>query len=481
VTLATNGPRRVIRRTLPWVVLVVTVVSVLSLDTFPVLTNDTLLYLDYSRSLDSFGWVTGGYRQFGYPLFLALARGAADVVGVEPLLATAIIQRALLLGACVLAWTQWRWWSLGFIALVVTSETLVYSNLLLTEGLALPLAALVVFPTIYCLRAFRDGSYEEKKMPVLAWTIVVALIALALFSLRFVFVVFGAVPLGLLVASWGTSMRRRVALVFAGFVLCGATITLAMSVENQNEYGVFTPSAYGATTRYYYAWMTVFRVHPENQSNPALAEFYNEGRLRDFIMSVWEDDTTHEEKWALYDQRTQAMLEAAGLSVMGSRLSSMMWSLAGGRIDDIGSSLARIIPARRDGLEEVMYFNGYFDERGAEAFESRYNEGRPAHAIITHPIGRPLPSPGMRWLLATLLPLSLVVMVVGILHLPARLLALIGLTVVVTQAIGMGWIRTDNLRFLLPVSVFGVAVGTAVLCQLVASRRRLSRQPAVTV
>jgi hypothetical protein len=467
------------RVALPWAVLIVVAVSVLSLNTFPVATSDSLFYLDYSRSFDTYGLVTLGYRQFGYPLFLATVRGAAGVVGVEPMLAVAIIQRALLLTACVLAWVHWRWWSLAFIALMVTSETLVYSNLMLTEGLALPLGALIVFPAIFCMSALRDGSYQEKTSSVLMWTVVVSMMALALFSLRFPFVVFGAVPLALLIAAWGTSLRRKVAVIFGGFVLCGAVFTLVMSVENDRDFRVFAPSANGATARYYYAWLQVFRVHPKNQTNPALAEFYNEGRLRDYITSVQEADTTHEEKWALYDQRTDAMLEAADMSIMGSRLSSMMWSLAGGRIDDIGTALVQIIPATRDGIERAMYFNGYYQENGAAALETRYNEGQRAEAVITDAIGRPLPSPGTRWVLAILLPTSLIVMVAGLWRPAIRLLAATGLTVVFAQAIGMGWIRTDNLRFLLPGSVFGVAVGTAVLCQLVASRRSSTQEPAV--
>ncbi|HEY6635929.1 MAG TPA: hypothetical protein VI141_10000, partial [Acidimicrobiia bacterium] len=445
------------------------------------LTNDSLLYLDYSRSLDTFGWVTGGYRQFGYPLYLALVRGSADLIGVEPLFAAAIIQRGLLLGAVVLAWLHWRWWSLPFVLLLLTSETLVYSNLLLIEGLALPLAALMVFPTIYCLRAIRDGSYVEKRRTVLMLATLVALIALTLFSLRFTLLVFGAVPLALTIAFWPTELRRSVAAILAGFILAGALITLAMSAENHQEWGVFSPSAYSAPVRYYYAWMLVFRVHPENQTNPDLAEFYDEGRLREFITSVWLDETTHEEKWALYDQRTDAMLDAAGISIMGSRLTSMAWSLAGGRVNDVGSALDLIIPATRADIERAMYLNGYYEENGAAAFEERYNEGRMGEAVITNAIGRPLPSPGTRWVIALLLPASLIVMLAGLWRPTTRLLAATGLTVVLTQAIGMGWIRSDNLRFLLPGSVFGVAVGTAVLCHLVASRRRPTRQAAVTV
>jgi hypothetical protein len=385
-----------ISKALPIAVLVVAALAVFSLNTFPVLTNDSLLYLDYSRSLDTFGWVTGGYRQFGYPLYLALVRGAADLFGVEPLFATAIIQRGLLLVAVVLAWIHWRWWSLPFVFLLLTAETLVYSNLLLIEGLALPLAALIVFPTIYCLRTSRDGSYVEKRRTVLMLTTLVALIALTLFCLRFTLLVFGAVPLALTIAYWRTELRRSVTAIFAIFILAGALITLVMSVENHEEWGVFSPSAYSAPVRYYYAWMLVFRVNPENQTDPDLAEFYDDGRLREFITSVWLDDTTHEEKWALYDQRTEAMLDAAGISIMGSRLSSMAWSLAGGRVNDVGSALALIIPATRDGIEEAMYLNSYYEENGAAAFgtgTTRAGWGR--RSSPTRSAGRCLrPGPG---------------------------------------------------------------------------------------
>ena len=125
---------RLATRALPWLLMLIVAVCVLSLSTFPVITNDSLTYLDYSRSLSTGGLVIQGHRQFGYPLFLAALRWVARIPDLEPLLLTVVIQRGLLLACMLLAWLRWRWWSVPLIAVLLTSETMIYANLVLAEG-----------------------------------------------------------------------------------------------------------------------------------------------------------------------------------------------------------------------------------------------------------------------------------------------------------------------------------------------------------
>jgi uncharacterized membrane protein len=70
-------------------------------------------------------------------------------------------------------------------------------------------------------------------------------------------------------------------------------------------------------------------------------------------------------------------------------------------------------------------------------------------------------------MIAVLLPLGLIFMVIGLTRGHTRWISVAGLLVVAAFAFGMGIIRADNLRFLLPTSGFGIAVGTAVLAQLI--------------
>lgn len=434
--------------------------ALLSVNIFPSITNDSTIYLDHSRALPTKGFIEAGYRQFGYPLYLALTRKGAEFFGVDPMLVAALIQRLLLVLVIVLAWLTWRWWSLPLIVLLLSAGTLAFTNFLLTEGLALPLAALITFPALYCIRAFRRTEIDTMK--VIASAIVVAVIAAGLFSLRYSFAVFGAVPLIVFIASWNTGLRRSMAVVFAAFVVAVAGMVIAMSIENDREFGAFTPSASGGPTRYYYAWNQVFLLQPENQEDPALAEYWDDGQRRHFLVEMINSGLPYDEVEQRHIEETRAMLDAAGLSPGGTRIVSALSTLYGGRMDDVEAAVEKIVLANRETIDRPTYLNTFAEQNGFDRFEERFNDGTDVEVIITDPIGWHIPSPGTQGLLRVLLPVSLIVMVLGLWRRDTRMLALAGLMVVLGQAVGLGWLRSDNLRFLLPGAVFGISVGTAV-------------------
>ena len=106
-----------------------------------------------------------------------------------------------------------------------------------------------------------------------------------------------------------------------------------------------------------------------------------------------------------------------------------------------------------------MYRNTFAQRQGHEAFVEAYNGGREADNLTFGGIPtNPLPS--AKALVAILLPIGLVVICVGLASSGARALSAIGLLVVGVFVVGMGWIRADNLRFLLPTSAFGIATAT---------------------
>ncbi|HEX9977523.1 MAG TPA: hypothetical protein VGB41_02745, partial [Acidimicrobiia bacterium] len=82
---------RWLRRTIFWVVAVVLGSRLLSVGLIPTVTTDSLTYLKYSNDLTGNGFVLLGYRQFGYPLFLALVDLLGRGFGIEPLILTVAI------------------------------------------------------------------------------------------------------------------------------------------------------------------------------------------------------------------------------------------------------------------------------------------------------------------------------------------------------------------------------------------------------
>jgi hypothetical protein len=438
----------------------------LRVNMFPVVTNDSVLYLEHSFDIGGGGWVEYGYRQLGYPLFLATARALGGVFGAEPLLTAAVLQRALLVLAAFLAWRFWRWWSLPVIGFVVAGQTLAYTNFLLLEGLALPLSLLLVFPTIRFLQVLgREESATQRRRAV-GYGATVVLLVLILFSLRFTFAVFAAVPLVLALAGWRTRYRRMaISMLGATVALMGLFVAL-MSIENLAEYDRFAANVRGEPVEYYYAWQQVFTLHPENRNDPSLQNFYDEDFVHDFIREVDAMGWSPEERKAAFDDEIAEMLEAAGIASGLSRAESSLHALIGGRLHDTGGVI-RDVAASRDFDTALVYLNEFAQRRGQEAFVEEYNEGRDAGALLTNSLRVPLPAPSTKAMIAVLLPLGLIFMVIGLTRGHTRWISVAGLLVVAAFAFGMGIIRADNLRFLLPTSGFGIAVGTAVLAQLI--------------
>ena len=122
-------------------VLAAAVISrLLAVNLIPVITNDSVGYLSQAQDLFSDGLVRGGYRQVGYPLFLASTDIVGTVLRLEPVLMTAAIQRLLL--SIGIAYSVWlfRWWAIPVVVVATAPDIVAYTNLILTEALMVPLA-----------------------------------------------------------------------------------------------------------------------------------------------------------------------------------------------------------------------------------------------------------------------------------------------------------------------------------------------------
>jgi hypothetical protein len=433
----------------------------LSVNVFPVVGSDAMLYIEHSRDLFSGGLVEHGYRQVGYPVFLALTRFVANVTNAEPLLATVVVQRAMLLLVVYLAWRYWRWWSLFLIVVLVASDTLALSNYVLTESVAASLAILLVFPTVTFLQRLGREDFTRN----LAWlgVLIVALVV-GLYLLRFTFAVFAAVPLVLAIVGWRTPRRWLTFGMLGVTVVTIGVLALATSIENEAEHGEFFPSVEGDPVRYYFAWQQVFKVPPDVTLTDELLEFWDLGQVHHFTTEIRALKLSPREKKAAYDAEITAMFEAAGRSELGTQVDSLLYSLRGGRINDLRLDL--IAAARREDVDSHIYLSGFARHWGKQTFANIYNDGQLAEVLITDPIGIPAPVASTSRLIAWLLPIGLLVMVVGLFVRSTRPLSAMGQLVVIAFAIGVGAIRADNFRFVWPTSAFGIAIATGVLATL---------------
>lgn len=292
--------------------------------------------------------------------------------------------------------------------------------------------------------------------------ILIVVTVLALFALRFTYAVFVVVPLLLAIKSWRTPQRAIGGWMLSITVVMMGVVAIGASVENRAEFDEFSPSARGQPVRYYFAWQQVFVIHSENAQDPALASFYDGGVVHDFSREVDRLELSPSGKKTLYDAEIEAMFDAAGLSATRVRAATFVNALAGGRLNDIAPSIEAVIDSRRTDLDWIVYRNGFAVRNGQIAFVDRYNDGQMVEALVTNPVGKPLTWPSSHTLIAILLPLAVVAMAIS-LFTRHRTLGAIGLLVVVSFAFGMGWLFADNFRFLFPTSVFGIAIGTALV------------------
>lgn len=467
-------------RLLRWVVVGVAFIIILStvasVNTFPVVTNDSLSYLGHSSDLGSYGLVNDGYRQFGYPLALALFRAAANVLTIEPLLFTSIAQRAILLAGIALSVIMWKWATAALLVFLLSASTLAYSDLILTEGLSAPLAVLLAI-VFLSFTAKRTQWERSARWRLWASSAAVVLLAIWLFSIRFPFAVFGLVPIGVALISWKSTFRVPALSLLAAYIVVAASLTLAMSAENGDEYGVFFPTVRGERSAYWATWSLVFTVDAENRDDPELAGFFDDGNPYRFIGQV-DASGPYTDQRAVYRSAIDDLLMAADISPLGSQLESFLWSLRGGRLDDL-SGITRLITASSDeDVESIIHSNRFTDDLGVRAFSERFNGGQEPEAMLTSTSAVRVPLPDGQSSLSLLLPAGLLVLLFGVTQRQTRIEASIGLLVVVVYAAAIGIIRADNYRFLITTSAFGLVMATGVgyrLFHVLRARRRRPR------
>ena len=468
----------------------VAVARVLSVDLIPTVTTDSLTYLGYSNDLSGNGFVLLGYRQFGYPLFLALVDLLGRATSIEPLILTVAIQRLLLiLGIAYAAWL-WRWWSIVLVFVVTTPGLVAYSNFILTEGLAVPLALIYGCALFHWRLLHRDqaraidwrilGRYGRQPLVPVVLITLASVLFVALVAIRMTLLPLG---LPLAFAYWATMRRREtrwrggVGLVALGTLALVVLMAGAMSFENRREVSEFFPLSGGARTEFWGAWQVVFVEHPQTQALPELQRYYRNGNPYAYMTKVRARFSTYPEQRDALAKAVDRMLDAAGLSKGTEQVKSFLWAMLGGRQDDVAGKVNRMLDATTETLDAVIQSNSQFNSpEGEVTFAETYNDGEMVETVMLSPlVPRPLPL-RLKYVLALFDPFCIAVILGGLVfrvHGPG--LAITSLTGAVISFALVGYLLVDNTRFVLVTMVFLGTAATSVLQDVTLNLRRSRR------
>lgn len=441
-----------------------------------IVTNDSLGYL--RRAADPFGagFVSQGYRQAAYPVFVAFSNGAGDLLGWDHVFGVALLQRSLLIVA--LAATIWalRWWSIPVVAVATSESVVVHTDLLLPEGFLVP-ACLFAATLAAGVTVGRTTTGRSARIVLVALCVVVA----ACGSIKLQYGLLGAlaVAAAYLVARDGLVSTRFAKLAVGGLLGFLVTLGLAQAIENRSELGVFEPVSERARAEWYGAWMAVFAIDPDNAGRPELAEYYDEGNLYTFLHGIEREEPDYQTRAAIMRDRVDSMFDAAGTSARREQFSAFVGGLGMGRLDDLRGIIDRVLASpgdpdlrisfnsvgRQDTTLVIDGYNGGF-RPGIATFGPLLD---PAQVVLDD--HRDVKKP-VAWLSVVTMLGSLIVGGRHRFFVPATLVVVVGSA----AAMATGYI--DNARYLLgpfAVCVIGATVAARAIVQSSGLRNVISR------
>lgn len=99
-----------------------------------------------------------------------------------------------------------------------------------------------------------------------------------------------------------------------------------------------------------------------------MSEFWADGQPFAVIRAIESVYDTYPEQNAAFDDAIFALLEMANLDLPTEQRISLFWSLAGGRHDDVGGIVQRMIDVTPDTIESVVHSNQWIRINGVDAF-----------------------------------------------------------------------------------------------------------------
>ncbi|MCL1594893.1 MAG: hypothetical protein M3132_11145 [Actinomycetia bacterium] len=445
---------------------VVAAALVIAVDIFPIITNDSLAYIGHSNSLVTTGFIQIGYRQFGYPFFLASVDTMASLVHLEPLLATVLLQRLVYLSAVAFAVWLWRWRAIPLVVLAIVPSLLTYTNFILTEGIAIGLVAWYAVLVALVVRlgsSSSDGVPGYPRISLRAAGILASLVyvLLALIRFQYALLIIGVLGVWYVMYRAGGKVRTASIVTSVSVVLLLSLFFGAVTLENGRELGAFSPSARGERSRFWATWQVAFTLNPENRSNVVLAQFYGDGSPYTFMGSV-DSLPSYADQQHAYAEAMEGVIDGMNTTWATQRLASAIGVLEGGRIDDVRSMVQAASQAQFDSIEESMFRARPIREEGIGYFIDRYNDGKRVQPLILSPLAPLRTFPYFVSILRWMLLSAIGVLLVGLFVRLSRLLAWIGILTLLSTVAVFGYLLMDNVRFILVPLLFVLFAATGV-------------------
>lgn len=354
----------------------------LLLDVFPAFTNDSMSYihhsLDYTslRGIVESETVKRGHKYAGCSMFIALCRGVATVVGTDPLTTVVTVQRLLYLAAIIAAVWALGPYSLPVIYFLSSPSVVAYANLVLTEGILVPLAVVYAAALIQLHRVFR-GEKQVRGAVLGLLTLLAFASLLFMVMTKYQSSVF---LLPFLVIVWrARRTTRRHALVHlytAAIIMVGFVVVfgLHLSATNYAVYGRFFPAANTGMILYWGAHYSTFVLRPANRARADLHTEFRNGSAYPRMHEVIKQYPHGLENSRLLRQESLDLLEKAGISYPRAQLRSFCYALVGGEKFELKSYIRLLLGHNSKG--------GYFwrpapiKTMGEQAYFDKYNNGQ---------------------------------------------------------------------------------------------------------
>jgi len=393
------------------------------------------------------GVIAQGYRQFAYPFVISLTDQVSVIGGWDRSFGIALLQRVLLLAACgVLLWAL-RYWAVPILLLITSPVYTAQMNLLLPEGLIVPLSILSSALAVGLLsrRPPVRGRNLWLVLSILLLSIALATmlkIQAAVLFFVFVVVVVDQVSRQLL------SKRQGIGLLGA-FVAFISLLSLVQAMENSRETGEFLPVSESARAAWWGAWQSTFTLEEGNKGNPDLAPFYDEGNLFTFLHGLEANEPSYQKRSDEISARIRQMLDQAGITPQELRINAIAGGLVGGRIDDMRGIVNTVV--REDPVvSDEWYLRNSLGRDGVTAVQEAINDGRAFGVLTITPVVQRLATSSFdyrNWRVPLAVG-SFVLLIFGLVVTGwPRHLALAGIAVVVAPALAMSSAYIDNARY----------------------------------
>lgn len=449
----------------------------LTVDLAGVLNNDSLTYVREADSPFVDGLVHQGYRQVGYSLWIAFSNVVGGVFGWDHIFGVALLQRLILAIGLALVASALRWWSAPVLIFATTASYIVVVDYLLIEGLVIPLC--VVMGGLVAIVAVGKVTSIRSARSVLVSVCLLAAACAAL-KLQYLAVLAPAAAIAWLLHRDGLLSRRLAIVALGSVIVFGGVVAGAQAAENHSELGVFEPVAERHRSRWWGAWQAVFVHRPGNVDDPSLAEYYDDGNLYTFLHGIERSVPDYGRRRQIIEDRTDAMLDAAGISPREEQFAAFLGALRGGRSNDLGRPIASLLAATSGDPVLRLSSNSVYQEDGPEAAIQQFNAGVRPGIMTTGPVfdfsQRRFDDFGV-W--RSRISVSAIALMAGSLFFRGRHrpVAVATLSMMVVGAAAMGSNYTDNARYLLGPLTLGVVGGVLGLKAMVRSiwDRRLGR------